>query len=175
MTTTRLLRIPPKYTRNLQVLGVKKTWNGASSELRTHNSECPVYLTLGALPAQYTWSDTHFCRCGKICTKYADVMRHRVKFSRPGDRDLCTMTLNYPSVRSKISLHGTDPRFLCMYLRCDGILWVTERACAQQHTLARYSELFKFFSMFTSPFFKIHLNTPLPEKFRPPNWRVTTF
>lgn len=66
---------------------------------------------------------THtFVGAGKICTKYADVMRHRVKFSRPGDRDLCTMTLNYPSVRSKISLHGTDPRFLCMYLRCDGIL-----------------------------------------------------
>jgi len=29
--------------------------------------------------------------------------------------------------------------------------------------------------MFTSPFFKIHLNTPLPEKFRSPNWRITTF
>lgn len=66
------------------------------------NRVLPVYLTLGALSAQYMWSNTHFCMYGKICTKYAkNVMRHRIKFSPLGGRDLCTRTLNYPSVRNK--------------------------------------------------------------------------
>ena len=79
----------------------------------------PVYLTHGALPAQYMWSNTHFCTCGKICTKYADVIRHRVKFSRSSDRDLCTMTLNYVSVRNKISLYGTGPfSYACVMEFC---------------------------------------------------------
>jgi predicted component of type VI protein secretion system len=71
----------------------------------------PVYLTLGALSAQYMWSNTHFGMYGKICTKHAEnVMCHRIKFSRQGDRDLCTRTLNYPSVRNKKTyLRGTGP------------------------------------------------------------------
>jgi hypothetical protein len=70
--------------------------------------ECPVYLTLGALPAQCMWSNTHFCMCGKFCTKYADVMRHSVKFGRPGDRTLCTLSI-IPLYVTKIYLRGTGP------------------------------------------------------------------
>jgi hypothetical protein len=114
--------------------------------------ECSVYLTFGALTAQYMWSNTHFCMCAKIYTKYSDAMPHRIKCCRPGDRDLCTMTLNYPSVRKM-------KNYLPFLMPAFKVWWNSLINGTRMHT-AHYSELFKFYDMFTSPFFN-HLNAQL--------------
>lgn len=74
--------------------------------------------------------------CGKICTKYADVMSHRMKFSRPGDRDLCTMTLNYPSVRKRKTTSAVQVPFLMSVLK---MWWNSVINGTRMHT-AHYSE-----------------------------------